>query len=78
MVGIVVLHSCMFPTGRKAKRKYMYVESVEMNHKHILTTEQCIVTNSDAPITLALRDADQHSHGFLSNFQKQHVRQWLP
>lgn len=60
MVGIVVLHSLMFPTGRKAKRIYMYVESAELNHKHILTTEQCTVTNSEAPITLALRDTDQH------------------
>lgn len=73
MVGTVVLHSLMFPTGL-----YMYAESALLNHKHILTTEQCIVTNSEAPITLALRDTDQHGHRFLLKFQKQHGKRWLP
>lgn len=32
-VVIVVLHNYIFPIGRKAKRIYIYVESVGLNHK---------------------------------------------
>lgn len=67
-----MFYSPMFPTGRKAKRIYIYVESVGLNHKllnyekkHLLTTAHCAVTNSEAPVTPAPWDADQHNPLFL-------------
>lgn len=63
----IVLHSPVFPIGRETKRISIYVESVRLNHKkkHLLTTKQCVVTNSEAPIAPAPRGTEQHNQAFL-------------